>query len=628
MSFKSSDDDDAAASNTEHMDVVDSNGDPVDPPRHKRNWEEASREDFLAALKEKDDALKEKDNALKEKDNALKEKDNALKEKDNALKEKDNALKEKDNEVKQCKRREVAKSLLAAIKGTHIKKLKCRGTGSSNLNPKNHKDAKIIVKDFELLASRKLIAKIDELKAESRQDPSLEILGSGLMLHFLPSEKPPSQTYSSEADVVKKVNLVLDDAVKICNAMINMDTSVEECAELIVRNEMSLFSNRCDHVVVCDSKSNTPIFCVETKKHFGKNFHQEDSNQTCGQSYDQLKAMQTQGHPFPLGAITCFNETYMTSLSPDLDWDALPTLKDLGDIAERLPESKVPANRTPSPLKMESPSHTRPRRVQTSSGEFVKDKSRCIVRSQKYIEPKNLVSAFVIILLRAAKGFYVLKPLPKLSTYQRFDIHCIQVTEKSYQWGTLCTTYQGPFTKSEHLHEKTLHLIRCIGNGSTSKAYYAMTQDGYDCVVKMYVQSHDDDGNMKSAAKFKTDSKDHVEKEKENYSKIYGDELCVEIQQLNGYDCIILPFFEPILAEDRSNGAVLQSIRNRLQQFAKHNLAFEKCDRMWRHVGRFNNKIYLFDLGDLVICDNQTEAKRCVNEHYDALEIKSRVQDP
>jgi Family of unknown function (DUF5898) len=167
-----------------------------------------------------------------------------------------------------------------------------------------------------------------------------------------------------------------------------------------------------------------------------------------------------------------------------------------------------------------------------------------------------------------------------------------------------------------------LHLIRCIGNGSTSKAYYAVTEDGFDCVVKMYVQSHGEGGKQKTMPQFKKDSKECVEKELENYTKIYSDELggYVQTQTLNGFDCVIMPFFEPISLNERQDELVLRSISDRLGQIAGKNMAFRECDQQWRHVGRFDEKIFLFDLGDLVTCEaNTTMADDFAMLHYNTL---------
>ena len=112
------------------------------------------------------------------------------------------------------------------------------------------------------------------------------------------------------------VNLALRDSVSTYNAILNIVTPHNyHKVKLFVWQEMSIFSNRCDHSVVCDMTTNTPIFCVEIKTQFDATVHKMEESKSFGQSFDQLKTMQALGYAFPLGALTCFNETYMTSLS-------------------------------------------------------------------------------------------------------------------------------------------------------------------------------------------------------------------------------------------------------------------------------------------------------------------------
>ena len=581
--------------------------------------------------RERDHEKAEKDRITHERDSEKAEKDRITHERDNEKAEKEkykNTLTVRDAQLMESKNHERSKSLHAAIVGTHIVKLVCHGSNSSHTNPKNHEAAEMTAKVF---AVPDLIAAIEKLKVKTHQDPKLDILGSGLMLQFLPSENqitsPPS--YHAEADVVFSVNLALKDALKICNALMSMDRSITptKTVQLIVRQEMSIFSNRCDHAVVCDKASNAPIFCVETKKHFDDKFDKEEKNKALGQCRDQLKAMQLSGHPFPLGALTCFNETYLTSLSSDIIWDSPPTQKVLQDIVALLPGNKRPYNQTPSPLKMECPVDSNRNPVTAHrSANFVADEKRAIVRSENYIEQNDLVSVFVVIIIQALTGFYVPKPLQKFSEQnQTVEVNCIRMTKKGYKWGKLCTTYQGPFTERKHL-KRNLHLIHCIGNGSTSKAYYAITEDGYDCVVKIYVQSNDEQGKLKRKDQFRKDSKKCVSNEKKNYSNIYGKDLCVETRTLNGLDCVIMPFFTPIPVVKRGDNILLQSIQQRLQQIAEKKMAFRDDDQQWQHVGCFADKIFLFDLGDLEQCVDTAAAKVSACNHYNKLAGKSVVQ--
>jgi hypothetical protein len=528
-------------------------------------------------------------------------------------------LAEKDRQI-------AAKSLHGVLIGEGIQKLGCTGSSSTNLNPTNHQAAACVKKKFVLLD---VITFVQGLKQKTQLDPALETIGSGLLLKFLrpPVEQP--HTYQTEADVAYYVNLAMDDATVICNAIVSMisalSSSVKEPATLVVRQEMSIFSNRCDHAIVYDRTSNAPIFCVETKKHFPPDFDKEEKNKSWGQVYDQLKAMSVLGHPCAFGALTSFNETYVTQLCPGMEWNVPPTLESLQSPVSRLPGT-TPHKMTQSPLKVEQAVNNHS--TSNHAMGFVMDKNRGVIRSQDFIDAKCIVSAFVIMILHALKVNYEPKTFYKFTDGQLVVVDCLQMKETSYKWGRLHTTYKGPCTRDIRRRpwffpKKDLYLMDCIGTGSTSKAYYATTEDGYDCVVKIYVQQHDKDGSMKTLQKFRRDSKTHVTNEEKNYRKIYKNELddYVWTEKMNHMHCIIMPFFAPI--QDRKAEQTQTSIVDRLKLFTEEKLAFRKDDQRWRHIGRFNEKLYMFDLGDLEECASKEVAATCAQEHMTSLNARN-----
>ena len=366
----------------------------------------------------------------------LKERKGLLDDRERLLKD----IKEKKDETK-------SKSLYASIVGKYIEKLKLERCKSSNDEPNEYSFVRFWKKEFELtdliapgtLEKKRftlpdLIAAVDELKVEADKDPELETIVSGLMLKFLSAFRERSFTYNYAA-VKYHVTTALDDATWICNALINMVVDATDSTEskkkigLYTEHEMSIFSNRSDHLVVYNSTTNTPIFCVETKYYFDDTFQDEIKNQSLGQCFDQLKAMQLMGHPIPLGALTCFNETYLTSLSPDIEWDTPPTLQSLQGIVARLPGIAVPSNDDPSSLTTEGPNCS-----PIATAGFVGDTTRSVFRSDVFIKQDKIVSAFVIHILQALKGFYIPKPFQRFSNdNQPIEVDCIQMTNTAYQ---------------------------------------------------------------------------------------------------------------------------------------------------------------------------------------------------
>ena len=96
-----------------------------------------------------------------------------------------------------------------------------------------------------------------------------------------------------------------------------------------------------------------------------------------------------------------------------------------------------------------------------------------------------------------------------------------------------------------------------------------------------------------------------------------------------------MPFFEPIEKEKRKSRAVKLGIRATLDKFSKKEKKFKKCDQLWRHVGRFNNQIYLFDLGDLIgiaaVDDSDDRNKERysdnINQAHNALNRTEAIDD-
>jgi hypothetical protein len=602
-----------------------------DKKRLKLQLEEKDHqlEGTMEKKKELERQLEEKDHQLegtmekkKELERQLEEKDHQLEENDRKLKAKDHLLIKKDLQLEEKDRQLEAKSLHAVLSNTDlIQEICCIGSPSSNLYPTNHPAAGLVRKSFTLL---NMIPIVEELKRTTGCDPKLECLSSGVISEFEKSQK--RKTYSNEVEVAFFVNLALRDATYICNALLSSIAAISsegtaQPIELEVRQEMSIFSNRFDHAIVVDSTSNAPIFCVETKKHFGKNFQNSSKNRSLGQSFDQLHDMRLLGLSSPLGALTCFNQTYFTCIDPKIEWDSSPTLQSLKNTITHLPGIRQP-NTTPSPLKVVPATQT----SITAETNFVKAGNRCIMRSSTYIDQNHLVAAFVIVILNAVKGNYKPKPFQMFTKGDRIDVDCINMNTNPYEWGKLTTTYNGPYqTQRFGLQQQStnLYLLRCVGTGSTSKAYHAITQDGGDCIAKLYVQRHLEDGWLKTKERFKNDSKEHVTNEVNNYQKIYTNELndYVSQQELYGMDCIILPFFHPIPVSERET--VIPIIKTRLELFTKHKLAFRDCDQSWRHIGRFNGEIYLFDLGDLEPCNNKATAEKCASNHVSRLTKKN-----
>ena len=377
----------------------------------------------------------------------------ALEESQQESKRKDRRMEEQEREIKklksdkQSKERETkAKSLIALLRGTTlVDKNSYDGTVFSNVNPPGHPISPFEARPFNNWTEG-LIRLIEELETETELEKKLESYESQMIVSSInqkiavkttSAEPLPKTICSNEAAVAQRINVLLDDVVAICNAIIFMsaENSAFKPAHLQVKQEMSIFSNRCDHTVVFDSTTKMPIFCVETKKTLGEKFKGNEGNESYGQVYDQLQAMRLSGHLCPLGALTCFNETYFACLDEKIDWDVLPTSESLKQSVAHLPGKQL-FNTTPSLLKVKA-AETNPvtNRRQRTDGVF-EASARYIVRSSKCITHDRLASALVIILLNALKGNYEEKTVQKYPKGYRFEnADCIEMGTSSYQFG-------------------------------------------------------------------------------------------------------------------------------------------------------------------------------------------------
>ena len=448
--------------------------------------------------------------------------------------------------------------------------------------------------------------------------------------------------YDNESDLRSSVNDAIADALKICNEMIRLNAKKkgqEVPFYLQRRTESTLFSNILDHVVIYDYKSNTPIFAVESKKDLPKRFDKSATHKVMGQCLDQLRELRFMGHICPFGALTSFNKTIVMWLDSEIHSEVLRQHKENGlfdeiFFAEAIDHSRADGNKSSqSPPKFQkSDGSKQVNKVspdsQLTSGDKA-DEKRSIVCSGQWFTHKELVDVLVNAVCCSLEGFYH----PHMTILNLVDGTCvelndaIELTENSYKWMDLSMVYNGLLTKNMYhkkLATKKLYLISYLGRGATSKVYRAISETGHGCVVKLYVQRRDKKNKMMKKEDFVKLTTNLAIMEERNFNEIYP-ELGEYVwrDQLNKLQCLIMPFFDPIQKEQRKCDEVMGGIREKLQRFGQNGKMFRKCDQLWRHVGFFQNKIYLFDLGDL-----STEAdKPSSNDKDGDFDIQKLIAD-
>ena len=400
---------------------------------------------------------------------------------------------------------------------------------------------------------------------------------------------------------------------------------------LQTKAESSLFSNVIDHVVVYDHLSGTPILSVETKKFIDPSVGEDGAfNKVLGQGLNQLEAMKLMGHPNPFGAITCHNSTFLTWLNSPTHDRIIEEQNSEGFHLDRLlkiirplpPRNKENDTLSQSPLKMviaaddyQSTVHTVSPDTNATMADHNEDEivDRTVTTSDVTFHQDKNIDLFVNVIFCSLDGFYqprsiIAFVIDKPIVFQ----DAIGLTTNGRSRGNIKTTYKGPLTWQQRKKSgnETLYLVSFIGRGTTSNVFRAITKSGYDCVLKICVQYRQADNTIMKDEVFQEFSEALITKEMKNFSNIYsGSSLDGYVWQeiLNNLHCVVMPFFEPVKTVQRTNPAVMNAIGEQLQRFVKAKKKYRKCDQLWRHVGYFRRKIYLFDLGDLIDLDEESD---------------------
>ena len=212
-----------------------------------------------------------------------------------------------------------------------------------------------------------------------------------------------------------------------------------------------------------------------------------------------------------------------------------------------------------------------------------------------------MVAAFVSAIFCSLDGLQRHRDMNRLlHRGQYLKVGAVSLKSSDYQWGELETIYREPLTYRRFKKEgSTLYLVSSLGTGETSKAYRAVTINGYECVVKMYVKCRDDGKEIFDEKTFDRIAAQAVAKEVKAYNEFYPElNWYVWKEVLNGFSCVIHPYFKQPKAEEQ-NDLLLEPIRGRLQLFGKKKMKFPLYHHPWHPVGFFEGKLYLFELGHL-----------------------------
>ena len=536
----------------------------------------------------------------------------SLAEKDKTLAEKDKTIAEMDEEKAQ-----VSLFRTLTLQEHEIRQLLLAGSAYSHRKTAHH-EAKTKEGFFAWTTSMEYMKTQLNDKDFIEFEVKLKKRHSKMLQELVDQEEYDDEeiTYATEADIANLVDGPLKDAAAVMEIILTALYPGTKKRRLVIRRESSLFTNRPDLAVVFDRESREPLLIVEVKK---PDNGVDGEPRVIGQLYDYLKSMKVFGNQYPIAILSTYEQSYAFWLDDEGSNEIVSNINDRFRNLCHNDEYNSP-NGTPSPPQLLNEPNVSPQPRQPEEVTFKKEAKaeRICCKSQKFGAHEMVPLFFNGI----ACGMKNIKPqnIPKLHAGM-FISQSVLVLNKSYGYGTMQCHVNGSLAEMQG-YDESFFGIGMLGVGATSKVFHAIDRKGSQCAIKMYVKQYDEAKKKWLEKKvFDEAANEAVAAEVANFHKIYP-ELAENVWQekLNGFQCVIMPVFEPVEKEERKVYA--QKVKKVLEKIFKEELfMYRDCDRAWRHVGKLNDEVYLFDLADLKTVAEH-EFDEYVEEHKNKLLAK------
>ena len=524
--------------------------------------------------------------------------------------------------------------------------LELRGQKGSSVHPKNHDEAEQQEKQF-ILKDICLKYLNDDERTDIRS----------VFMQVL-KNNDGKFTYYNERDVQSYVDYLLQDAVNTCNEIIKKfwseagEDSDSTPVKLDFRLEPDIWSEKPDHAVVFDTRSNAPLVTIEVKKPLPSSSKPlVEFAKVRGQGFDYLNVSKVQGHSWPMHITTTIEESYVAWL-PDNDY-VERTFNTIGmeeeDTVEEfltktiqvIKSSKGENKLTQSPPREEKPTQPALQETPKPAPNYPSKSpiKRLLYTSQSFKRNK-LFSVMVNTILCGLHGSTRVAKIPTLETNERVIKTALKLDSYGYEWVNLDAVVRGPLPNPTFLRKflgslgfanpRPLYAVSVAGIGSTWKVFRVITSDGYEGVAKIYVKKHDDKKRELPKKEFDCNAKVSVNKELEVFKSVYPD-IPVSKAVLHKHQSLLMPFFKPICSE---YGTYKDAIKEHLQKLnlKGEHLAYEDEDMCWRHIGLYGKEenIQLFDFNNMREIP-QHEVDDQVSKHWTTLKERykeaTNVQD-
>lgn len=431
--------------------------------------------------------------------------------------------------------------------------------------------------------------------------------------------------YQNESKVQYYVTLALEDAI----CALGLDELLE------IEPELSVFSYRPDIIVVTHSTLGI-ILVVEVKKPGADVF---TSHSVAGQVYDYLVGMLGMGIARPFVVLTTYEEMVIAHL--DDGAHALSSRSLMEEVAGKVGESldserefltttgrgdRGEESSPPgSPLSKRNPvvstsqtgdatpagHHSEAARGRNNDEGVDDDDSddddwNRFVCYSKVVERENVLKAWMFV-IRCAIQSCMRSPrrdVPRQNATPTFA--CARVNEQGMVWRNLPSNLKVDYFTFPTATTESFYLLNDLGRGSNGRAYLICSSGGKACVAKFYfikdIEAHRPRETAYARQQRRSSllqlRKSEADQEKKYWIDLYKRKYPVDVKQLHGHWCLLLPYFDPI-TDVQKRRECLPQVRAILEHFQSEGLKYKDDDLRWRHVGIRKGEVCLFDLGSL-----------------------------
>jgi hypothetical protein len=142
-----------------------------------------------------------------------------------------------------------------------------------------------------------------------------------------------------------------------------------------------------------------------------------------------------------------------------------------------------------------------------------------------------------------------------------------------------------------------VYAVSAVGVGSSSKAFRIITKDGHEGVAKVYyILKHDKSYMIMEKKEFLDSARRSIDAEHQVFRATYP-QLPVQKVTLHGHPSLLMPYFQPVQPQLKWKDSVIGQLKNLKNR--KSSLRYHPEDVPWRHVGLYENNLYLFDFNDI-----------------------------